>query len=459
MKKFYYITIVATLAILWLQIDYINSLYKDYIYRVSVDINDSFQTAISRELSYRDYHTSPHYQGKPWRENLYMKWAEDMTPHEIDSLMKISKQGESINIDEARKVGVGKTSEEISRQLTQDRALIKGNPVDLYVLDSLFIDSSEELFKHTILLYGKNKTVIDSTSSLHRNDAEYISDLIPIGTKGLQWVQLKVEIPRDNFIERQLLTLILSAWLMVIVIVCLLFQLIGIRRRNELLLKRETSVSGLIHDLKTPLNNVVTLLSWIKSTEPDTERKELISEGQNGLKRLINNIESLLVTARKDKQKIILNPTEIDLLEITEWVKSELDNIYQEKSHTIEIINRLPADCNIFADAMYIENVIRNLMENSLKYSNEGVNIIVTLEKKDKVVIISVKDNGWGIPSQYQKKLFTQFYQVPRGIQNQKGYGIGLAHVRNIIEEHRGKIKMVSKENEGSTFSVSFPLI
>ena len=107
---------------------------------------------------------------------------------------------------------------------------------------------------------------------------------------------------------------------------------------------------------------------------------------------------------------------------------------------------------------MYIENVLCNLIENALKYADRGVKVEVTLSMADGRLQVAVRDNGWGIAPQYQKKLFRQFYQVPRhGRPEQKGYGIGLAQAKYIIDEHGGWIKVQSAEGKGSTFIFTIP--
>lgn len=106
------------------------------------------------------------------------------------------------------------------------------------------------------------------------------------------------------------------------------------------------------------------------------------------------------------------------------------------------------------ADQLYIENTIKNLIENALKYSNDGVKIQIKIVEISQGIQIEVKDNGWGIAHKYQKKIFSQYYQVPRETsQIQKGYGIGLSYVKYIIQAHGGKIRLRSRENEGSTFT------
>ena len=174
---------------------------------------------------------------------------------------------------------------------------------------------------------------------------------------------------------------------------------------------------------------------------------------------MLDTIESLLVIARKDEHRIVLNKTRVDVPKLVEKNKQELAFLYPEKYEHIHIINQLPEGFTVPADKMYIDNVIRNLLENALKYSDEEVEVTVTMETKEQILAVSVKDNGWGIAPQHQKKLFTQFYQVPRDEDKlRRGYGIGLAQAKYIIEEHQGEIKVSSEENKGSLFTFTVPL-
>lgn len=395
-------------------------------------------------------------------EHLYIKTASDMTPQERDSLLKISpiSDGDTLDIVKMRKKGMAQTTGDVFDLFQEDDALKKGNPLNLRILDSLFIESSKPNFNYRFLTYDQNKVLTDSIGNLNKNNPVYSSKLYPLGTQGLQYLQIKADIPMSDFIKQQILTLSLSASLMLIALLCLYFQLVGIKKRTELLLKREASVNGTIHDLKAPLNSIITMLSWFKMSEMNPEKKKAIENSQMGVKHLVYNIESLLISAREDRQKIILNKTIVNIPALVETVKEELDLLYQGKPHTIEMINELSADITVFADSMYIENVIRNLIENSLKYSDDNVIVKVIISVINNKLQISVKDNGWGIEPQHRKKLFTQFYQVPRNEeQTQKGHGIGLAQARYIITEHGGEIKMTSSENnKGCVFTFTLPL-
>lgn len=90
-----------------------------------------------------------------------------------------------------------------------------------------------------------------------------------------------------------------------------------------------------------------------------------------------------------------------------------MDALYRTKPHTIEIENRLPENIKVVADGMYIENVIRNLVENALKYSDDGVNVKVTLQTTDGMLQVAVQDDGWGIAPRYQKSCSASSIRCP----------------------------------------------
>lgn len=457
MKKYYYITLVAVMSIAYLQADYVYNLYNNYIEEKIIALEDTLRIALDKELYFRTRSESR--KETEGRQEMIIKQVSDMTPEEIDSLKRTSAGGDTIDITRARKRGVGDTSGDIYQQIKQDYALQKGKPLNLRSLDSLLGDMSKDHYPHCLLVYDKNKVLADSVGNLGGKTVNYQSALYPIGTKGLQYLQLKAAIPMSHFLSHQWWTLALSVGFMTIVWLCLFYQLTEIRRKEELLHQRETGVNGTIHDLKTPLNSVVTMLSWFKMTETDAEKKETLDICRASVKHLVCTIESLLLTARKDRQKIVLHTTSVDMAALADAVKKELDLLYQDKPHTIEVENKLPEELRVRADGMYIENVIRNLVENALKYSDPGVVVKVTFDVKNNKLHVGVKDNGWGIAPRFRKKLFDQFYQVPRSReQMQKGYGIGLAQAKYIVQAHGGEIRLLNTGERGCVFTFTLPL-
>lgn len=460
MKKSYYVTLVAVGAIALLQAIYVMSLYNRYIDEKITSIDETLSISLDKEQHLRSLRKGGQRPQK--QQYLSVKLIEDMSPQEVDSLTQLHPlpSSELYNIDSAREKGIVSRSTELMAQVGQDRLLRDGFPLDLKTLDSIFIKDIGFDYLHAFLYYNSNKEVLDSIGKLTNDVPDYTSKLIPLGTKGLQYLQIKADIPLLPFIKNQVWALLLSVILMIFVVLCMAYHLIVIRRKDVLLQRREDSINGTIHDLKSPLNSVVTTLGWLESGEANIAKKRALEISQAEVKHLVCNIESLLVTVRKDRKRLVLKKEDIDILHLAEIVKSNMDVLYSAKPHSIEIVSELPEGVKIFADGMYIENVIRNLVENALKYSDDGVAVKVTLSVTGRILQVSVQDNGWGIAPAYQKKLFQQFYQVPRGEERiRKGYGIGLAQSKYIIDEHGGKIAVKSAEGEGSVFAFTIPLV
>jgi signal transduction histidine kinase len=319
-----------------------------------------------------------------------------------------------------------------------------------------------ELFGGEPLLYFKKELyplLKQSIGALPTNDL-FIkkTQLYPIGTKGLQFIQVKANVPFSSFIQEMLQILIESILLTIIILGYVIFLVITIHKKDKLFKRREASVNGTIHDLKSPLNSIITLMSFIKKKVPDIHTQQLVENTERQAQKLVNEIEALLITARKDRQKVYLQKEETDLVLLVTEVAQEVSMQHSHQPHQIKMESELN-ELNLMLDPLYVRNVIRNLVENALKYSDDGVQIIIRISKKETQAIFTVKDNGWGIAPKYQKKIFTQFFQVPREqMAHQRGYGIGLAYTKYIIEAHGGSISVESIPGKGSIFICKFPL-
>lgn len=462
MRKFYYITTIAIALTAYLQSSYIWSLYDNYITNQRIEIDNTLYISIDTELYIRDL-ISQDIVPTPGKMTTIIP-MEDMTPQELDSILRKYplpnideiRKDTDYNIEQLIKEGIIRARGYIYAQIDQDDYFDEGIFLSLEILDSVFISNSENVFPHRFRQYDKDKNIIDQVGNTKLTEFNYTSRLFPIGIEGYQYVQIEVDIPISDFIKEIVLTLVLSICMLVFVLLCLVYQLMVIRNKTKEIVKGEESLNGTIHDLKSPINSVITMLSWFNMTESDPERKKIIRLNNASVKNLVNNIEALLIATRKNKRNLILHRTDIPLskfIETIDIIKNEISMLYSSKPHTINILNKTPDNTYVYADAMYIENVIRNLIENAIKYSDDNVIITLTLEAQDNMLRVSVADNGWGIAPKYQKKIFKQFFQVPRAEKNQKGYGIGLTQVKHIINEHGGEIKLISDENKGSTFS------
>lgn len=458
MRKIYIITILSFIAIICLQIICIQQLYTNYVSSIMSEADRATKEALADELHLRNHPSMPY---KSLR-NYYIQSFNNMTSKERDSLMKIcppDKQANVINLDSIRRKHIGMSGEDLLEQVIQDHLLSEGQSLSLESLYKIFSPQLKNHFNFHFLLLDKSKTVIDSIG-IHDLPYVHRTALYPIGTKGLQYLQVEISIPFSDFIIHQIGIMTASIILVLISLSGLAFQLIVIKRKNEDLRKRAQTVNGRIHDLKTPLNSTVMVLNQLGQIVKDERIKKTIRINAGIVRRMICHIEEILQTVRKSSTQLILNKSLIDIPEMVENIREELDILYKKKPHTIIIQNELPADLQLHADRLYLENVFCNLIENSLKYSDDGVRVFIHLLLNGNNLKVSVEDNGWGISPKYQRLVFEDFFRIKRqGKKEVQGYGIGLGRVRSIILAHNGTINLSSAKEGGTIFIFQIPLV
>ena len=257
--------------------------------------------------------------------------------------------------------------------------------------------------------------------------------------------------------KQMLYLLLLSGVLAVVVMGCVVYLLVTIRRKNRLFRQREASVNGTVHDLKAPLNSIVALMGLLKRHVTAETDRALIEKTSAQARSLVGEIEELLITARRDRQRLYIQKKEVDLLALIRTACASVEAQYEAKPHHI-CIEAETESVSLYADGLYVTNVIRNLIENALKYSDDGVEVRIRAVSGKDFTELVVEDTGWGIDRRYQKKVFTQFFQVPhREEAARRGYGVGLAYVKYIMEAHGGSIRLESTPGKGSRFVCRFP--
>lgn len=234
-------------AITCIQIGYTNNLYNNYKKKEIIMINNHLLIAIDEELHLRKL--VPKSTDK---RLITYKRLEDMTPQERDSLLKITKPGDTINIDQARTQNIGTSVGEMIGQLRQDMAFSEGKPLNLDTLNHIFSDSIPPNLAYRIVQYDKDTLAIDSVGYSGKKSWNYVSELFPIGTKGHVFLQVKAAIPWFEFVWHQLWDLITSLCIMLVTFICLAIQLIEIKRQNELLRKRKSHNKRYHPRLKVP---------------------------------------------------------------------------------------------------------------------------------------------------------------------------------------------------------------
>ena len=457
MKKANIIAILAILVIVCLQGYNVNLQYQNYILRYLDKTSESLIKAIDEE--YHDRAKSPSNKDKDGIQHIKYRIfkSKDDIPKEMLETMKKEPVNNLQNLDIGylKRKGIINSSADAMLLLDQDFLEEQKKPLNLRKLDKIFSRLMGSSNEHCMLLLDKNKKVIDSIGK--ENPSWNHTKDVAVNLKELRFVRVATQVSPSSFIIQTTWTLCLSFLFLLISIGCVGYQLHEIKIRNELLRKRELSVNGIIHDLKAPINSVLSVLNLLKiRMNADETLLPLIAQASEKARLLITDIESILLTAKGGKTRIILNIKKADILQIAETAKSDIDVLYKQKKHTIEIADETNRACIIKIDKMYMCNVLRNLLENALKYSDEGVIVNVLIQKKGSRLFISIKDNGWGISHKDQKHIFDQFFRVahPNG---PKGFGIGLSAVKYIVEAHHGKVSVQSEVGKGSIFTLTLP--
>lgn len=429
--------------------------HKNYIFNETDKINSELKVTVDEEYAIRAYQNYTQY--KDGKQRLYYK---DMS--EEDFLKAKPKKEDiininEINIQELRDKGIVETEAEAMGLLTKDRLTAKGNPINLAKLSQIFKKNLNEGFIYTLLILDENKKVIKSYGPTKDIESWQASTPIAIGLKPIRFVQAKVDITPSSFIRNSIETLISTILIALIIVFCVGYQMTAIRYKEDLLRNREVSLHGTVHDLKAPLASILLKLGFIKDYIKDADLQEMITSSERQIKNLANTIKTILITSKASESKLVINKEQVDIIELTQQAQEQIDTNYASKPHTIGIHDHREEKALVYADKYLIENVMHNLMENAVKYSDKEANVDVSIKQDEHFTIISVSDHGVGIDKKYQKKIFEQFYRIP-ATHHKSGYGIGLAMVKYAVKAHGGTIKVVSELGKGSTFTFTLPL-
>ncbi len=224
--------------------------------------------------------------------------------------------------------------------------------------------------------------------------------------------------------------------------------------------------SNISHELKTPLNIILSIVQLINKTYVENNYCEHTDKLQNYLNkskqncfRLLKLINNLIDITKIDSGHIVMNCKEYNIINLIENITLSTAEYIEEKGINLVFdteIEELMTSC----DADKIDRIMLNLLSNAVKYSEKGDTIYVNISNKNKFIQISVKDTGTGIPEDMQGEIFERFKQVDSSLRkNAEGSGIGLSLVKSLVELHNGSIKVNSELGKGSEFIIELPII
>ena len=291
------------------------------------------------------------------------------------------------------------------------------------------------------------------TQELFHND--------PYPKKGI----VRIHFPEMNsYIFSSVRFMIPSIIFTIVLLITFLFTLVVVFRQKRYSEIKNDFINNMTHELKTPIASI-SLAAQMMNDEsvPKTEQmtKHLGSVIADESKRLRFLVEKVLQMSMFDKKTVTFKEKELDLNEMVESIAQSFNlrvehtggKIYTE----IEAI-----DSAIFVDEVHFQNAITNLMDNAVKYRkpDEPIDIYIHTWNDNEKLYLSIRDTGLGIKKENLKKVFDKFYRVHTGNKHDvKGFGLGLAYVKKVIDLHQGEIKAESELGKGTKFTISLPLL
>jgi two-component system phosphate regulon sensor histidine kinase PhoR len=238
-----------------------------------------------------------------------------------------------------------------------------------------------------------------------------------------------------------------------------LYQLVKQKQVSEI---KTDFINNMTHEFKTPIATINLALDAIKNPKVIGDQEKVmryIKMIREENKRMNAQVENVLRISKLEKNQLDVNKEKVDVHDLIKSAVKHVDLLINDKGGYIKMDLNAEAT-EILADHFHFTNVIVNMLDNAIKYSEGAPKIDISTENKAKHIIIKVKDQGIGMVKSVQKNVFKKFYREETGnIHNVKGHGLGLAYVKKIVEIHQGEVYVESEKGFGSTFTIKLPLI
>lgn len=301
------------------------------------------------------------------------------------------------------------------------------------------------------------------SAKLDEQKNDLLSDTT-IMVAGLPW-RLIVK-PNENFgsaVERQQPLLILIIGLVLSILLFLIsynnirrkIRIAGeLERSRALERKKDEFISIASHELKTPLTSIKSVIQIMERADLREKEKSLLTKARKNIDKLQSLISDLLDISKIQAGQLQLNKEDFKLSDLIHESIESVSHIYS--SHVIEVLSPIP-DISYYGDKFRLEQALNNLLINAIKYSPGSNKVFVDVILKDHTLKINIIDEGIGISKQNLKKVFDRFFRAEELSPVISGLGIGLHISNEIVNRHKGSIRVSSEINQGSVFTIELP--
>jgi len=426
----------ALLCLFLLQAFWLYYTYQLHLEKIKESVNSIFYQTIEKELDQR-----------------FFELEEKITENLSAALVRI----DSFKID----YGSLENKSVVSQQFDMFQKLMANHDIHFNMVngDSIFrslLQSNRYPFQYQINYVDSTNRIIDTAGAEIKKG--FKTTALPVINGETIYAVVKITAP--VVFRNMLAILIVSILIFFFIIACLIHAMRIFFNQHKLNKLRENFIHALTHDMKTPLSTIHSVLVCFEKEDiykDSVMRKKFGNIAIEQVLNLQNTVNQILTLAYIEKKELILNKQAVDL---PVMIRSLIDEftIKSNKTVAFQTVYDLK-DGVVYADLFYLNNVVRNLIDNAIKYSPESVRIEIECTAEEKHIFIRVKDNGYGISQDDQLKIFKQFERGAEIKRNRvSGFGIGLNYVQQVIEAHEGTIAVLSQEKVGSEFIITLPM-
>ena len=307
-----------------------------------------------------------------------------------------------------------------------------------------------------LLLVDGDPTLVsrhgDDTESLRKFSVEaQISSII---------IRLVVEDPHTKILASMRGMIIISIIATLLLILTLIYLLVTLFRAKTLERIRRDLTHNITHELRTPIAAARAATEVLRSTpeiaQNEALREEYLAMTHSELDRLSVMVDSILRSSLDDESPVVLRPESVDLQSVVDEVVASLRLKYS--SLQIDFSSTIAEGTSVWVDKASLRTIVLNLVDNSIKYSDGVPKILIKAVSTDEKVSFSVEDEGIGIALSEQHRVFDKFYRISSAYrQDSQGYGLGLYHVRTLVERSGGDVTLESMPQRGTHITITLP--
>jgi|JI10StandDraft_1071094.scaffolds.fasta_scaffold246706_2 two-component system phosphate regulon sensor histidine kinase PhoR len=373
--------------------------------------------------------------------------------------MVLSRTIEALGTDKQACMSIGECIDNDSTAEVTSK-LAKG---ELKKIDSLLHHYMQ--MYHIQIAYKFNIGKENTSQSMKENSlvkSTYMMPLEDISSK--KGVEIKLIFPEKKaFVIAEMGFPFITSIILIITMIIIFWKTnLSLIKEKKIAAHTIDFINNMSHEFKTPLSNI-SLAAKMIAKQIGNNKEDKIPYYTNIIldenEKLNQQIELVLNLNALERDEVLIQRHQCDFHQIIHLAIKNMQMQIEHNNATIELLLNA-TQMKIMGDKNQLVAVICNLIDNAIKYTNSNAIITIKTSNKNHQLIITLSDNGNGIPKEFHQKVFEKYFRIPTDdIHNVKGFGLGLAYIKKIVDLHQGEIKLDTNIEKGATFIIDFPYV